>query len=50
MIYICNYCGHIGHKVSKCPKRIEIEPYESGKCGLCGCIHPVGEDCNFNFK
>jgi cleavage and polyadenylation specificity factor subunit 4 len=45
--YICNYCAQIGHKVSKCPKRVEIEPKDVFKCGLCGNVHSFADDCNY---
>jgi hypothetical protein len=47
--YICNYCTQIGHKVNKCPKRVEIEPRDVFKCGLCGNIHSYIDDCNYKI-
>lgn len=46
-IITCRNCKVIGHKVNKCPKRIEIEPSEVFKCGLCGSTHTYIEDCNY---
>lgn len=45
-VITCRSCKVIGHKVIKCPKRIEIEPKDVFKCGLCGSTHEYIEDCN----
>jgi hypothetical protein len=46
MKYVCMNCLVIGHKVTTCPKRREINPMDTFKCGLCGSIHTYEEDCN----
>lgn len=38
-VIVCKSCKVIGHKVNRCPKRMEIEPNEAFKCGLCGATH-----------
>ena len=45
--YVCHNCGVIGHKVNKCPRRVEIEPNGVFKCGLCGVTHQYMDDCNY---
>lgn len=46
-IIVCKSCKVIGHKVNKCPKRLEIEPSEVFKCGLCGSTHMFSDDCSY---